>query len=142
MARATRAETLTTSSRKTEFYSDFATSFAKSPVGNQLSKVVNDRSINQSLKNLIMTNLGERPFQPYIGSNIYASLFENNTQETLHDLEFNVNNTIKNNEPRVNLIGVEAKTGDSENEIIITIVYNTINNPEPITFDFILKRVR
>lgn len=142
MARATRAETLTTATRKTEFYSDFITSFAKSPVGNQLAKVTNDRSINQALKNLIMTNLGERPFQPYIGSNIYASLFENNTQDTLHSLEFNVNNTIKNNEPRVNLIGVEAKTGNTENEIIITIVYNTINNPEPITFDFILKRVR
>lgn len=142
MARATRAESLTTATKKIEFFSDFATSFAKSPVGNQLAKVVNERSINQSLKNLIFTNLGERPFQPYIGSNIYATLFENNTQQTLHDIEFNVQNTINNNEPRVNLLGVEAKSGSTDNDIIITIVYNTINNPEPITFEQILKRVR
>ena len=75
MARATRAETLTTASRRTEFHSDFLTSFAKTPVGNQLARVVNDKSINQSLKNLIMTNLGERLFQPFIGSNIYRTLF-------------------------------------------------------------------
>lgn len=142
MARATRAESLTSASRKTEFYSDFLTSFAKSPVGNQLARVVNEKSINQSLKNLIMTNLGERPFQPYIGSNIYKSLFENNTDETLHDLEFYIDNTIKNNEPRVNLLGVDVNTGFTENELVITIVYNTINNSEPITFEYILKRVR
>lgn len=142
MARATRAESLTSASRKTEFYSDFLTSFAKSPVGNQLARVVNEKSINQSLKNLIMTNLGERPFQPYIGSNIYKSLFENNTDETLHDLEFYIDNTIKNNEPRVNLLGVDVNTGFTENELVITIVYNTINNLEPITFEYILKRVR
>ena len=142
MARATRAESLTSASRKTEFYSDFLTSFAKSPVGNQLARVVNEKSINQSLKNLIMTNLGERPFQPYIGSNIYKSLFENNTDETLHDLEFYIDNTIKNNEPRVNLLGVDVNTGLTENELVITIVYNTINNSEPITFEYILKRVR
>ena len=142
MSRATRAETLTTATKKTEFYSDFVTSFAKTPIGNQLARVVNEKSINQALKNLIFTNLGERPFQPYIGSNIYNSLFENNTTEHLHDIEFYVDNTIRNNEPRVNLIGVEAKSGNDEHEIIITIVYNTINNPEPITFEYILKRVR
>lgn len=142
MARATRAETLTSASRRTEFYSDFLTSFAKTPVGNQLAKVVNERSINQSLKNLIMTNIGERPFQPYIGSNIYASFFENNTLQTLHDIEFYTDNCIRNNEPRVNLLGVQAKSGPNENEITITIVYNTINNQEEITFEYILKRVR
>lgn len=143
MARATRAETLTGASRRTEFYSDFVTSFAKTPVGNQLARVINDNAINQSLKNLIKTNVGERLFQPYIGSSIYRSLFENSTPESLNDIEFYVDNTIRNNEPRVNLLGVEAKNSTiDENEIIITIVYNTINNPEEITLDFILKRVR
>lgn len=142
MSRATRAETLTTASRKTEFYSDFATSFAKSPVGNQLAKVVNERSINQALKNLIFTNLGERLFQPSIGSDIMKSLFENNTEDTLHTLEFYIDRTIKSNEKRVHLLDISVDSGQTENELVITIVYNTINNPEPITFEYILKRVR
>lgn len=141
MSRATRAETLT-STKKVEYFSDFATNFAKSPVGNQLSRVINDKSIYQSLKNLIFTNLGERLFQPYIGSDINKMLFENNFPEDLDQIEFYVDNTIKNNEPRVNLLEVNVSSGQSEHEIIIQIVYNAINNPEPITVEYIFKRVR
>lgn len=141
MSRATRAETLT-SAKKIEYYSDFVTSFAKTPVGNQLSKVVNDKSITQCMRNLIFTNLGERLFQPYIGSNINRMLFENNYPEDLDQIEFYVQNTITNNEPRVNLLEVNVSSGQSEHEIVIQIIYNTINNPEPINVEYIFKRVR
>jgi phage baseplate assembly protein W len=142
MARLSRAETLTGSNRKIEYFSDFTTSFAKTPVGDQLARVINEKSINQSLKNLILTNLGERLFQPYIGSNILSSLFELNDAQELNDLEFYIENTIKNNERRVNLLGVDVSVGSNENEIRISIVYNTINSPEQITFEYILRRVR
>jgi phage baseplate assembly protein W len=142
MARLSRAETLTGSNRKIEYFSDFTTSFAKTPVGDQLARVINEKSINQSLKNLILTNLGERLFQPYIGSNILSSLFELNDAQDLNDLEFYIENTIKNNERRVNLLGVDVSVGSNENEIRISIVYNTINSPEQITFEYILRRVR
>ena len=141
MSRATRAETLT-SAKKIEYYSDFVTSFAKTPVGNQLSKVINDKSITQCLRNLIFTNVGERLFQPYIGSNINRMLFENNYPEDLDQIEFYVQNTITNNEPRVHLLEVNVSSGQSEHEVVIQIIYNTINNPEPITVEYIFKRVR
>lgn len=142
MSRLTRAETLTGSTRKAEYFSDFLTSFAKTPVGDQLARATNEKSINQSLKNLILTNLGERLFQPYIGSNITASLFENNHSGTYSDIKFYVENTIKNNERRVNLIDVTVTSGNDEHEMRVSIVYNTINNPEPVTFEYLLKRVR
>ena len=142
MTRATRAQTLINSNKSPEYFSDFLNSFTKTPVGNQLARVTNERSINQSLKNLILTNLGERLFQPNIGSNILATLFENNYEENLNDIEFYVENTIRNSEKRVNLIEVTASNTEQENEILINIVYNTINNPEPVTFDYILRRVR
>ena len=142
MARLTRAESLTGTNRKIEYFSDFATSFAKTPVGDQLSRVINERSIYQSLKNLILTNLGERPFQPFIGSDINRMLFENNYPEDLNDIEFYIQNTIENNEKRVNLIGVDVSPGENDHEIKVLIVFNTINNPEETTFEYILKRVR
>lgn len=142
MSRVTRAQTLTLDSKKTEFFSDFLDSFAKTPVGNQLAKVVNERSINQSLKNIILTDLGERLFQPNLGSNIRAMLFENNVESNISALEYYVTQSIEINEPRVNLIGVEIQLGSSEHEIVINIVYNTINNPEPVIFEYVLKRVR
>jgi phage baseplate assembly protein W len=139
----TRADTFTENTKKIEFFSDFVDSFAKTPFGNQLGKLNNEKAVNQALKNLIMTNLGERLFQPYIGSNVYASLFENNTTETLSTLQFYIQNTIENNEPRINLINVSVENNPSnENEIAITLIYNLINNPETINFSFLLKRVR
>lgn len=142
MGRATRAESLTGSIRRAEFYSDIANNFAKTPVGNQLARVVNEKSINQALKNLIFTNFGERPFQPYIGSDIYKSLFENNVQEHLDRIEYAIETCINNSERRINLQKVDVSSGSTENEIKITITYNTINNPEPTTFEYIFKRVR
>lgn len=139
----TRADTFTEAKKKIEFFSDFVNSFAKTPFGNQLGKVTNEKSVNQSLKNLIMTNVGERLFQPFIGSDVNASLFENNTIDTLSTLQFYIQTTIQNNEPRVNLIQTFVESNPSnENEIIVTLIYNLINNPETITFNFLLKRVR
>jgi phage baseplate assembly protein W len=142
MATFTRANSFSKNNVKEDLFSDFLNSFAKSPVGEQLGRVANERAINQSLKNLIKTNLGERLFQPFIGSNVYATLFENNTSEALNNLEFYIENTVRNNEPRVNLLQAIVSPTNSEHEIEINIIYNIINNPEPISLSFILKRVR
>jgi len=137
----TRAETVNGVKKKTEFFSDFLNSFAKTPYGDQLGRVTNEQSVNQALKNLIFTNIGERLFQPSIGSSIMSSLFEMNDQSTLSSLEFFIQNTIKNDEPRVNPLKIEAISID-DNQIEINIVYSLINNPAPVSFSFLLKRAR
>lgn len=138
----TRADTLTISRKQQEYFSDFLNSFAFTPVNNNLGKVVNEESVKQSLKNLIFTSLGERLFQPNIGCGIQNYLFENSTQQTLSSIEFNILNTIKFNEPRVNIVTVTAQETYNPNEVQVTIVFSLINNPEPISINFILKRVR
>lgn len=138
----TRADVLTISKKQQEYFSDFLNSFAYSPVNNNLAKVTNEESVKQSLKNLILTNLGERLFQPNIGSGIRNLLFENATQPTLSSIEFNIQNTIKFNEPRVVLINVTAKETNNSNEVQVDLLFSMINNPEPISINFILKRVR
>jgi hypothetical protein len=138
----TRADTLTQTVNKQEYFSDFLNSFALTPVGNNLGKISNEVSVKQSLKNLIYTNLGERLFQPNVGSNILNSLFEPNGKITLANIEFNIKNTIKYNEPRVNLLQAKARSTYDENQIQIDLVFTLINNPDPISLSFILKRVR
>jgi len=140
--RLTRAQTLTGSTKKTEFFSDFLNSFAKTPVGDSLARVTNDRSINQSLKNIILTNLGERLFNPNFGSNIIATLFENSTENVLSALNFYIRNSIEINEPRVYLIDVILENNEEANELIINIIYKTLITNETATFTYILKRVR
>lgn len=139
----TRADSLTGTTKQKDFFSDFLTSFAKTPLGNQLGKVTNEQSVNQSLRNIIKTNLGERLFQPLIGSDVYNILFENNTPENISLLELFIENAIRNSETRVNLVQVIVDTEImDENSVEISLIYNLINNPEPITLTILLKRVR
>jgi phage baseplate assembly protein W len=138
----TRAEAVTgTNTKKVEFFSDFLDSFARTPYGNQLGRITNEQSVTQSLKNIILTNLGERLFQPFIGSNVNAFLFEPNSGQFQTLIESYIDNAIKNNEPRVNTQEISVNLVD-DYSIQISIVYNLINNPIPLTFAFLLKRVR
>lgn len=139
----TRADHLTGSSKQKDFFSDFVTSFAKTPYGNQLGRVTNAESVNQSIRSLVKTNLGERLFQPLIGSDVYNMLFEQNDALNNDMVELFIENMIRNSEPRANLIRTEVSTDVSdENQVQITIVYNLINNPDPIHLTILLKRVR
>ena len=117
--------------------------FRSTPLGDQLGRVTNEQSVNQSLRNLIKTNLGERLFQPLVGSDVLKTLFENNTPESIDLLELYIENTVNNNEPRVNLIEtIINKDLFDSNSIEISLIYNLINNPEPTTLTILLKRVR
>lgn len=159
----TRADVLTGKTKQQEYFSDFLNNFNKTPVGNQLGRVINEESVNQSLRNIISTNVGERPFQPGIGSNVYKMLFDPiSVQEFrggpgITSLEFLIRNAIEKNEPRVILVDVSVKTAlgerdyygqqyrngiASENTATVTIVYRLINKVDPITFNYVLKRVR
>lgn len=150
----TRADSFTNVKRKEEFFSDFLNSFAKTPIGEQLGRVTNEQSVNQSLRNLIKTNLGERLFQPNLGSDVNASLFEQNDILLIDGLEFKIENVIRTNERRVNLLRVEVTSivnqftqqstniGMDENTVNVKIVYTLINNPDPIVLNVILKRIR
>ena len=156
VTRPTRAESISPKEKQTEYFSDFLNSFAKTPVGNQLGRVTNEKAVNQSLRNLIKTNLGERFFQPIVGSDVNASLFENVNNILLNDIEENIKLTIQNNEPRINLLEVSVQPSEisddeardfggfliQNNSISVTIVYNIINNSEEITLTTILTRVR
>jgi phage baseplate assembly protein W len=138
-----RADTLTGSRKYKDFFSDFLNNFDKSPYGNDIGRVVDNKAVEQSLRNLIKTNIGERLFQPNIGSNIYAMLFEQNTTDTLDAVEFYIQTTINNNEPRVQLQKVVVEPDqNNQNAVNIFIIYNLINNPETITLNMLLKRVR
>jgi phage baseplate assembly protein W len=138
----TRAETLTSSSKKTEYYSDIPNGFNQTIFGNELIKIVNEKSILQSIKNLIYTNLGERLFQPNVGSNIFAMLFEPNFQDYIDQIEFFIRRTIENNEPRAQILQVLFPETQDESSVEITLILQIINNIEPITLNLVFKRVR
>ncbi len=137
-----RSDRFTQLSLKKETFSDFLNNFDAHPISKSLARTVNEASVGQSIKNLILTNLGERLFQPNIGSDIYRSLFEPGDIITQNHIIESIKRTVRSNEPRAILLDVSVALGTGDS-LIVNIVYALINNVnQPLSLDVILKRVR
>ena len=142
---ASRADFLTEIIKKKEIYSDLPTNFDPDPRTQSLSKVTNEDAVKRSLINLILTQFGERFFQPEIGSRVRELLFENATNTgnfLLEKLDSEIRRTIEQKEPRVQLIDVQVKSYPDDYGLIVNIIFSLINSIEPINLDVILRRVR
>jgi phage baseplate assembly protein W len=131
-----------TQTQKQEYFSDFLNNFDNHPVNTTLARVINENSVKQSIRNLILTNFGERLYQPTIGSDITKALFEPNDVVTAENITFFIKNTIKQNEPRAILLEVNVYPNPDRNLFDVNLVFSLINNNIPITLNVILKRVR
>lgn len=139
---ATRADKYTQIQKKQEYFSDFLDNFDQHPINHQLARVTNEESVKQSLRNLILTNLGERLFQPTVGSDVLKALFEPNDIVTAQNLSFFIRNTITQNEPRVILNDVVVNPSPDQYGFTASIVFSLINNSNLVSLNVILKRVR
>ena len=139
----TRAQTITQTQKKVDTYSDFPNNFVKHPVPNELVVLKNDDSVRQAFKNLILTNIGERFFNPFFGSNINRILFDNFGPFMIEDINRYVSMAAKQFEKRINLLNVSVSDNSDQNAIAINVVFSLINNPTvPLTINIFLKRVR
>ena len=101
-----------------------------------------DSSIKQSVKNLVLSRLGERPFQPNIGTQVYNYLFDNIMPQTSTALKTTIENVINTFEPRVVLDNVECVGDYDNNGYVISITFTLINDPDPIVVEFFLEWLR
>jgi phage baseplate assembly protein W len=99
-------------------------------------------AVINSVKNLILTNHYEKPFQPEIGSNIQKLLFENMDNITASAISREIEQTITNFEPRVKIIAINVSPNFDNNAFSVGMEFYIINRTEPITIQFFLERVR
>ena len=123
-------------------YKDLDLSFNVHPVRKDINKHVDEQAVINSLKNIILTNHYEKPFDPDFGSNIRAMLFENLDSITAITLEREILQTIENFEPRVSVTKVTAIPDYDNNGYSIKLDFLVINLTNPITIQFFLQRVR
>ena len=138
----TRTDFISQTYNQPDLFSDFLDDFTAHPVTGDIVRIKNENSIKQSVKNLVLTSLGERPFQPFIGSNIYKSLFEPNDFILVDSIKFNIQNTLHNNEPRVSLVDVSVLPDADSHSISVNIVFIILNTQNVQSLNLILKRVR
>jgi phage baseplate assembly protein W len=139
---STRADNFTQTRVTPDLFSDFLDDLTPHPITKDLGRVKNEQSIKQALKNIILTNLGERPFQPNIGSDVNASLFEPNDNIMEENLRFAIQNAIRFHEPRVNLLDVQVTSFYEEDRVAINLVFSIINSAQVQSVNLFLRRVR
>lgn len=144
MATAARADRLSELIKKRELYSDLPVNLEPDPLTASLSKLSNEEAIKRAIRNLILTEFGERFYQPEIGSKVRTLLFENasNGNFLLEKLDSEIRRTIEQKEPRVQIIDVQVKSWPDDYSLSVNIIFSIINRIEPISLDVILRRVR
>ena len=103
----------------------------------------NENAISRSIRNLILTKLGDKPFQPDLGSEVYESLFETLDQITASSIQQQIENTIIKYEPRIDLKDVLVKANIPNNAFDVLINYEIIGieaSRQQITFALELTR--
>ena len=123
-------------------YIDLDLTFTKHPVKKDLVLSVDDKAVVRSVRNLVLTNHYERPFHPEIGSNVRKMLFEPISPLTANYLQREIEDTIRNFEPRVRIQQVIVQIAPDSNAYSAIISFYINNNSAPTTVNFVLQRLR
>ena len=117
--------------RRSQGFLDISASWQNNPLSNDLIGLKNENAIARSVRNLILTTQGERPFQPVLGSNVNNLLFDNMDKLTASALKDEIRNTIENYEPRVELEDIIVDPNFDNNEFNVTIQYYIVGIDVP-----------
>ena len=112
--------------RASKGFKDISMSFKVSPLTFDLIANKNETAIARSIRNLILTVPGERPFNPELGSEVSRLLFNPMDDITTDSLREQISNTINNFEPRVNLRQVIVQPNFDVGEYDISIRYDIV----------------
>lgn len=136
------ARLFTPKSKKVTIYQDFKKNLEISPLSADLTLNKDEDAVKESIKNLILTDRGERLMQPNLGGNITAMLFENLTPSVMKLIEDNVRTTINLYEPRAELQNVAVTSNIDDNTVRVRITFYIKNVEQPIDLDVFLERTR
>jgi phage baseplate assembly protein W len=131
-----------TTTESNKIFRDLDLNFQIHPIRKDINVHKNEFAIINSVKNLVLTNFYERPFQPQLGSNVRRLLFENIDTIIASQLERAVEETILNFEPRVQISKITASPRPDENKYSMELEFFIISSPNPITINFFLERIR
>ena len=123
-----RADKNTLEQKKREIYSDFLINFDQNPFTGVLARVTNEESVAQSLKNITLTNRGERFYNSNKGSRIRSSLFELFDSGMFDAIKLDLQDMYSYYEPRaiINDIIIQPETLDL-NSLNVAIIFSIIN---------------
>lgn len=129
--------------RTSRAFKDISMSLLLNPLTRDVVDIKNETAIARSVRNLILTNRGERLFGNEIGSKVSKSLFENIDTTSASIIKTEIINTIENYEPRVVLTDVIIDPIFDDNAFNVSIFYNIVGiDALPQQLSFVLLPTR
>ena len=124
-------------------FKDISMTFQANPLNNDLIAIKNENAIARSIRNIVFTLPGEKYFNPNFGSKISKVLFENIDDITASVIVDEIIESIRNYEPRVKLLDVQAFPNFDNNQFDVNITYEIIGSDiEPQDLQFALQPTR
>jgi len=131
----------TVSSR--QLFADLNLSMPIHPNSKDIIPLTDIDAIKQSVKNLVLTNFGEKLFRPEFGGNVTSYLFEPVNFTTAISIQEEIKLVLQNFEPRVNNIVVQVTNDIDTNGYRVTIGFSIQNTPfNNQEVEFQLNRLR
>lgn len=125
--------------KKTKFV-DIDLNFSLHPISSDIGKRVDGNAIATSIKNLVMTNMYDRPFHPEISSNVTNLLFQNFNSDTAEVLKRSIRYTIENFEPRAEVVYINIYDDVDSNNLTVELAFNIVGIVETVVTTFNLER--
>jgi len=104
-------------------FRDFSLTFEKNAVTNDILALKNEAAIKESVKNIVLYNFYEKPFNPFFGGNIIGLLFENSTPSMELEIKNRIEQSIETQEPRVTAVTVDVDFEEDQNDLQVEITY-------------------
>ena len=112
--------------RVSKSFKDLSMSFKFYPLSGDLIALKNENAIARAVRNIVLTTPGEKFFDPDFGSSMGEILFENVDEITAVSIEDEIKSSLKNYEPRVELIDVNVDPNFDENQFDVIISYRIV----------------
>jgi len=121
--------------------SDIDLTFAKKANGDVFKKS-DAAAVKQAVKNLLLTNYGEKPFQPLFGGDLNRFLFELSDEFDEFEIQDRVSSAISNYEPRAAVRSVSARIDPDNYNVDITVRFQVVTTLENVELNVSLTRLR
>jgi len=129
--------------RVSKAFKDVSMSFKFNPLSGDLIALKNENAIARSVRNIVLTTPGEKIHDPDFGSNISDILFENVDEVSAINIKEEIQNSLKNYEPRIELLEVTVNPNYDANSFDCIITYGIVGiDLPPSKLEFALLPTR
>ena len=127
---------------RSQSYSDLDLSLTLHPDFHDIIPLQDIDAVTNAVRNLLLTNFNERPFQPDVGGNLRGLLFEPADQFTIHAVKQYITRCLIKFESRVDSVSIDITDDSDNNQYVVQLSFQVISLAQNVDMTIYLQRIR